>query len=933
MSDTPEMENEGQVLEAQDGAGGTGAPPVDADVAGGGSSNVPSINIVDEMRDSFRDYSMSVIIGRALPDVRDGLKPVHRRVLYAMYDEGLLSNKKFSKSAGVVGEVLKKYHPHGDTSVYDAMVRLAQPWNMRDPLVQGQGNFGSIDGDPPAAYRYTEARLAKLAEELLRDIQKNTVDFAPNFDGSVDEPTVLPSRVPNLLVNGSEGIAVAMATRIPPHNMGEIITALLALIAERYEGGEELTLDRLVEIVPGPDFPTGGSIMGQDGVRQAFATGRGSVKMRGRARIEDNEKINRTQIIIDEIPFQVNKAKLVERIADLVREKKIEGIAGLRDESDRDGMRIAVDLKRDAVGGVVLNQLFRHTPLQTSYPVNMVCIDGGQPRTLGLREMLERFLDFRREVVTRRTRYELDEAQARFHTVAGLLTALDDIDRIIDIIRSSRTSEEARQRLCEEKFENAVKIALFADAPTDQIETWLAQGYAQLDESQAQDILDMRLSKLVGLERDKLVAEGEELLKLIARLKEILGDLLVLMGVIKGELQEIKDKFATPRRTQIEGAVTKFSLEDLIAEEDMVVTISHGGYIKRSALANYRAQRRGGRGKSAGKTKDEDFLKDAFVASTHAYLLIFTNLGRVYWLKVHQLPEAGAQARGRPIINLVQLGEGESVVSIVPVRRFPESEGERYVMTVSRYGKVKKSDLKLYSKPRAVGLHACGIMEGDSLLTAKLTDGSNQILLSTRHGMAVRFTEDQIRPMGRGAKGVRGVNLGPADELVSMVVLEQGTDVLCVTDNGFGKRTPAEEYRLIRRGGKGVRAIKLSQRNGLLADVIQVRDDDELMVLTDKGTLIRTPAAGVSTSGRNAQGVKIINVGKDERVMSVSRIADADDAEANSSDTPQNALRGEEGAEVEDAEGVDDPSDADNTADAEGVEPTTDADDATDGDA
>jgi DNA gyrase subunit A len=844
---------------------------------GTGSPRRPqaTISIADEMRDSYRDYSMSVIIGRALPDVRDGLKPVHRRILYAMYDEGLLSNKKYSKCAGVVGEVLKKYHPHGDAAVYDAMVRLAQPWNMRDPLVDGQGNFGSVDGDPAAAYRYTEARLTKMAEELLRDIEKNTVDFLPNFDGTVEEPSVLPTRIPNLLVNGSEGIAVAMATRCPPHNLGEVVDGLLAIVDEKYYEGERITDQKLLEIIPGPDFPTGGMITGRQGIVDAYTKGRGSVKMRGRAEIIEGKK-GKLQIVIDEIPFQVNKARLLERIAELVRDKKIEGISDLRDESDRTGMRIAIDLKKDAVGEVILNSLYRHTPLASNYPVNFLAIVDGQPKSLTLRENLEHFIDFRREIVTRRTRHELDEAERRFHIVAGLVTALDDIDRVISIIRGSRDTAEARANLCAEKFTNAIKLSLFADAPTAQTEAWLAQGYAQLDEEQAQAILEMRLSRLVALERDKLLEEGDGLLSTIARLKEILGDLKVLMGVIKNELRDIKTRFATPRRTQIVDAVDEIQLEDLIAEEDVVVTVSHLGYIKRSALTNYRAQKRGGKGRRAAKAREEDFIADAFVASTHAHILCFTDMGKVYWLKVHRIPEAGPQARGRPLVNLVQLDKGEKVRAILPVREFPEAEGERYVITATRRGKVKKTDLKAYARPRSVGLIACGIEDGDELISARIAVDTSDVLLSTRQGMAIRFSEADVRPMGRGAAGVKGISLRDDDFVVSMDVVHDNVHVLTVTELGYGKRTHIDEYRPQGRGGQGLITMKVTGRNGPVADAVQVHENDELMIITNRGTLIRVRAKDVSEYGRNTQGVRVISVseGQGEQVISLVRVAD-----------------------------------------------------------
>ncbi len=839
-------------------------------------SDITSVSIAEELRTSFRDYSMSVIIGRALPDVRDGLKPVHRRILYAMFSEGLLSSRKFSKCAGVVGEVLKKYHPHGDMPVYEALVRMAQPWNMRELLIDGQGNFGSVDGDPAAAYRYTEARLAKIAEELLRDIEKNTVDFIPNFDGTVEEPSVLPSRVPNLLVNGSEGIAVAMATRCPPHNLGEIITALLAVIAEKYEGGEVVDSRALFQMVPGPDFPTGGYICGTEGYRSAIETGRGSVIMRGKAKSEYNEKAKRQQVIIEEIPYQVNKARLLERIAELVRDKRIDGITDIRDESDREGMRIAIDLRRDAVGDVILNQLYELTSLQSSYPINMLAIVHGQPRTMGLRDMLEEFISFRREVVTRRSRYELEENQKRFHILASLLVALDSIDRVIEIIRSSANTEEAKRRLCEEKFSGATQIALFTDSPTDQIANWLKQGFAQLDETQASAILEMRLSRLVGLEREKLISEGNDLLADMKRLREILGDLKVLMNVIKTELIEIRDQFATPRRCEIIGSVGNMTDEDLIPEEEMLVTISHQGYIKRAPLSNYRSQRRGGKGKQAVAAKEEDFIEDAFAASTHAYLLAFTNLGRVFWVKVHELPMAGPQSKGRPIINLIQLSENEKVRAILPVRHFPAAENEAYVVTATKQGKIKKTDLMAYSNPRSSGLIACGIEDGDELVSVKITRGNHNLVLSTSDGMAIRFEEADVRPMGRQAAGVRGISLRDGDEVVSMEVLEEHASLLTVTEFGYGKRTDIAEYRTQSRGGIGLITIKVDERNGQVKGVIQVKPTDNIMIITDGGTLIRMKASDVSVIGRNTKGVRLISVdrGSKERVVSVSRIAE-----------------------------------------------------------
>ncbi len=878
MSDSPENRDDQTTAAGDDGAN-NGAPPANGAPPSGDRRN-EQISIVDEMRDSYRDYSMSVIVGRALPDIRDGLKPVHRRILYAMFDEGLLSNRKYSKCAGVVGEVLKKYHPHGDSAVYDALVRLAQPWNMSMTLVDGQGNFGSVDGDPPAAYRYTESKLTKMAEELLRDIEKRTVDFIPNFDGNYSEPTVLPSRIPNLLVNGSEGIAVAMATRCPPHNLNEVINALVAIIEERYEGKEVVDLKRLLQLMPGPDFPTKGQLCGNGGILSYYQTGRGSLKLRGKARIEDNAKAKRTQIIIDEIPFQVNKARLVERIAELVRDKKVDGIAELRDESDREGMRIAIDLKRDAIADIVLNQIFKHTQMEVSYPVQMLCIVDGQPKTLPMRQMLEHFIDFRREVVTRRTRFELDEAERRFHILAGLLTALDDIDRIIEIIRGSADTDEAKVRLCAEKFMGAVKLGLFAAAPTTQIDGWLKQGYAQLDEIQAQAILEMRLSRLVGLERDKLTGEAEDLLREIARLREILGDLRVLMQVIKAEMKDIQTRFAEPRRTQLVGDVDEINVEDLIAEEEMVVTISHAGYIKRSPVSSYRAQKRGGKGKSAAKTKDEDFIQDAFVASTHAYLLTFTTKGRVFWLKVHQLPEAGGQARGRPIVNLVQLEDGEQVCTVLPVRQFPEKEDEAFLFFCTKNGVVKKTDLTAYSNPRSTGLIAVGIENGDELIAVRTTDGKSDLFVTTADGMSIRFNELEVRNMGRQAVGVNGIRLATdpvKDEVVAMEVLTKGTSVLTVTERGYGKRTSESEYPLQHRAGMGVITIKTTERNGRVAGAIQVVPGDQAMLITNGGTLIRMRADDVSEIGRNTQGVRLLNVDEGEKVIAVVRIAEPSD--------------------------------------------------------
>lgn len=839
-------------------------------------TDITQINITEELKTSFRDYSMSVIVGRALPDVRDGLKPVHRRILYAMYSEGLLSTKKFSKCAGVVGEVLKKYHPHGDLSVYEALVRMAQFWNMRELLIDGQGNFGSIDGDPAAAYRYTEARLTKIAEELLKDINKETVNFVSNFDNTTEEPTVLPTRIPNLLINGSEGIAVAMATRFPPHNLSEIVSAFLAIIAEEYENGPIVSNEKLLEYVPGPDFPTGGFICGTSGYKSALETGRGSVIIRGKASVLYNEKIKRQQIVIEEIPFQTNKSRLLERIAELAKEKRIDGITDIRDESDRNGMHIAIDLRRDVFSDVILNQLYELTPLQSSYSINMLSIVRGQPKTLGLRELLSEFLTFRREVITRRSLFELKEAKKRFHNITAFLIALNSIERVIDIIRSSSNSEDAKRLLCEEKFYSIDKIALFSSSKIDQIDLWIKQGFVQLDESQVLTILEMRLSRLVGLEREKLEIEGRAVLDSIIDLNNTLTDIKLLMNVIKTEFIEIKQNFSTQRKSKIIAPVNEITDEDLIPEEEMLITISHHGYIKRTLLSNYRSQKRGGKGKQAVAAKDEDFIQDAFAASTHAFLLVFTSNGRVFWVKVHELPQAGSSSKGRPIVNLIQLAENENVRAILPVRHFPSQENERFVVTVTKKGKIKKTDLMAYSNPRSTGLIACGIENNDTLISAKITNGSQELVLSTSNGIAIRFKESEVRSMGRQATGVRGITLRNGDEVVSLEVLNEYTSLLTVTEFGFGKRTSVSEYRCQSRGGIGLITIKTDKRNGRVSGVIQVNKIDNIMIITDAGTLLRMKVADISEIGRNTKGVKLMSVNKSstEKVVAISRISE-----------------------------------------------------------
>jgi DNA gyrase subunit A len=808
------------------------------------SAEIIPVNIEDEMRDSYLDYAMSVIIGRAIPDVRDGLKPVHRRILYAMLREGLLSNKRFSKCAGVVGEVLKKYHPHGDLAVYDALVRMAQEWNMRYPLIDGQGNFGSIDGDPPAAYRYTEARLTKLAEELLADIDKETVDFIPNFDGSTEEPVVLPAKVPNLLINGSDGIAVGMATKIPPHNLTEVCDALVALIKN-----PEIKIEELMQIVPGPDFPTGGFIYGREGIREAYRTGKGIIQMRARALIEPVAKGDRENIIISEIPYQVNKARLIEKIAELVREGKVDGISDIRDESDKDGMRIVVELKKGAVAGVVLNQLYKHTVMQSTFGVIMLAIVGGQPRTLNLKEVLQLFVDHRKEVVTRRTAFELRKAEERLHILEGLKIALDHLDEVIALIRKSKSPQEAKDGLVKK--------------------------YG-LSEIQAQAILDMRLQRLTALERDKILEEHAEVTELIKKLREILKSEKLIFEVVTGEISEIKKNYGDARRTEIQAQTQELSVEDLIAEEEMVVTISHGGYIKRNPISLYRAQRRGGHGKTGMATGEEDFVSDLFIASTHSYVLIFTSKGKVHWLKVYDIPQAGRAAKGKPISNFAQMASDERMTAVLTVKEFEEG---KFVVFATKNGVVKKTELSAYANPRAGGIIALGVEEGDELIEVALTDGKQEILLSTREGQAIRFAEEEVRPMGRTAVGVIGVRLEKKDQVVSMEVLREKATVLTVTENGYGKRTDSDEYRVQGRGGSGIITIKTTDRNGPVVGVRQVTDDDDVMLITNRGKIIRMKVKGISVMGRNTQGVRLIQLDSGEKVVAFAKLAEKEEEE------------------------------------------------------
>ena len=836
---------------------------------GSGNPHV-TVEIEDEMRQSYLDYAMSVIIGRALPDARDGLKPVHRRVLFAMHDLGNHYNRSYKKSARIVGDVIGKYHPHGDQAVYDTLVRMAQDFSMRHELIDGQGNFGSVDGDSAAAMRYTEVRMAKLAGEMLSDIDKDTVEFGPNYDDSLEEPLVLPTRFPNLLVNGSSGIAVGMATNIPPHNLNEVIEATIALIAE-----PELTSRDLRQYIPGPDFPTGGIVYGTNGLHKAYEKGRGIIKVRGRAAVEDIK--GRDRIVITELPYQVNKANLVEKIAQLVRDKRLEGIRDIRDESDREGMRVVIECKRDAVGEVLLNQLYAQTALQSSFGYNMVAIVEGQPRTVSLRELVHYFIKHRRDVVTRRSRFELREAQKRFNVVFGLLAAIDSIDRVIEIIRGAKDQSEAKAQLQEERFpmggafkELCTRLLTF-DYETGQLA--LSNGYTLLNERQAQAILDMRLARLTGLEQDKLLQEAEELKAIIDRLTAILNSDELLLRVITEELRAVQEEYRSPRRTQLVIDATEITDEDLIADEECVVTVSHHGYVKRNPVELYQAQNRGGRGKTAATTREEDFVERIFVASSHSYVLVFTDKGKVYWLKVYRIPQGGRTGRGKPIVNLTRIEAGEKVTAVLPIREF--KEGSFLVFSTAK-GYIKKTDLMAFAKPRPSGLIALSIDDDDALINVAATNGASDILIGTRMGMAIRFSENDVRSMGRTARGVRSINLKKdGDRVVGMVILnDQGTAVLSLSEKGYGKRTVADEYRRQGRGGSGIANFKLTEKTGAVASVLGVLQEDDIMVITDRGIMIRTEVSQISTMGRSTQGVRIINVSKGEAVSSVARIAE-----------------------------------------------------------
>ena len=855
------------------------------------------VNIEDEMRKSYLDYAMSVIIGRALPDVRDGLKPVHRRILYGMYEQGNTAGKAYKKSARIVGDVMGKYHPHGDSAIYDTAVRMAQDFSMRYRLVDGQGNFGSIDGDNPAAMRYTEIRLTRLAEELMRDdIDKETIDWVPNYDGSLSEPSVLPAKFPNLLVNGSSGIAVGMATNIPPHNLGEVIDACLMMIEN-----PGVTVSELMTVVPGPDFPTAGFIHGLTGIRDAYTTGRGIIQVRARAVVETQKKSDKQQIVVTEIPYMTNKARLLEKIAELVRDKRIEGISDLRDESDRDGIRVVIELKRDAIAEIVLNHLYRNTQMQTTFGIIFLAIVNNKPEILPLPVILRHFIEHRKEIVVRRTRFELRKARERAHVLEGLVRALDVLDELIALIRASRTAQEAKDGL---------------------IARW------QFSDIQAQAILEMRLQRLTGLEREKLVQEYHEVLATIARLEAILASEQLVLEIIGNELRAVKDAYSDPRRTEIIPEENEISIEDLVADEDMVITVSRGGYIKRSPLSMYRAQRRGGKGRIGMQTKEEDIVEHLFVASTHAYVLVFTDRGRMYWLKVHVIPEVAANARGKAIVNLLPLDQNENVRALLTTRDFTEG---KYVVMATRGGKIKKTELSAFSNVRAAGIIAIDIAEGDDLYAVRLSNGNDEIFVGTHQGMAIRFPESHVRPMGRGAAGVKAISLRGDDHVVEMDVLpagsaeaapppvddeaveetvaedlaEESTDaevedettltaddrgyILTITEKGFGKRTPVLAYRLQRRGGLGLSNVKITEKNGSVAGIAHVGDDDQLLLITEQGMMIRTDVRSIRIAGRKTQGVRVINIDEGDIVVAAVKVIEKaeDDSGPEDEETPE----------------------------------------------
>ena len=799
------------------------------------------VNIEDEMRRSYLDYAMSVIIGRALPDVRDGLKPVHRRILFAMRELKNDWNKPYKKSARIVGDVIGKYHPHGDTAVYDAIVRMAQGFSLRYPLVNGQGNFGSVDGDAAAAMRYTEVRLMRLAHEMLEDLDKETVDFAPNYDETLVEPRVLPAKIPNLLINGSSGIAVGMATNIPPHNINEVIDATVALI-----DNPDISFEELITCLPGPDFPTSGIIHGRKGILDAYKTGRGIIRLRARVMIEKDRRTGRESIIVTEIPYQVNKARLIEKISELIKNKRVEGVQYVRDESDREGMRIVVALKKDEISGVIINQLYAHTQMESTFGIILLAIVDKQPQLLTIKEILGHFVRHRKEIVIRRTRFDLDKAEARAHILEGLKIALDHVDAVIGVIRSSKTPVEARERL----------VSQF-----------------ELTQTQAQAILEMRLQRLTGLEREKILEEYQETIKAIARYYEILSSDRLVLNIIKEELTDIKERYRDERRTEIVEKVEDISIEDMIVEEDMVVTVSHAGYIKRNPITLYNSQHRGGKGKTGMAMREEDFVDRLFVASTHDTFLFFTNLGRVYWRKVHELPQAGRLARGKAIVNLLALGQGERLATVLSVRSF---EPGNSILMATKRGLVKKTDIMAYSHPRSGGIIAVNLLEGDELIAVRIADGTQNVFLASGCGQSIRFHESDVRLVGRASQGVRGMMLVEGDYIVGMEVLTDGKTLMTITENGYGKRTSIDEYPIRNRGGKGVITIKTTERNGMVIAILLVTDDDDLMLMTDRGKIIRMPVKDISVIGRNTQGVRLIVMEPGERVASAARLAEKD---------------------------------------------------------
>jgi len=841
------------------------------------AKEVLPINIEEEMRQSYLDYAMSVIVGRALPDVRDGLKPVHRRVLFAMRELGNDWNRPYKKSARVVGDVIGKYHPHGDTAVYDTIVRMAQPFSLRYMLVDGQGNFGSVDGDAPAAMRYTEVRMAKIAHELLADIDRETVDFVANYDESEQEPEILPARVPNLLVNGSAGIAVGMATNIPPHNLNEVIDGCLAVIDK-----PDISIVELMQIIPGPDFPTAGIINGARGIAEAYATGRGRIYVRARTEIEVDDKSGKQTIIVTELPYQVNKARLLERIAELVKEKKIEGITELRDESDKDGMRVVIELRRGEVAEVMLNNLYQHTQMQSVFGINMVALVDGQPRLLNIKQILEAFIRHRREVVTRRTVYDLRKARERAHILEGLAIALTNITPIIEMIRAAASPAEAKIKLMESTWEPGVVVQMLDRAGAEvsrpeglSEEFGLINGQYNLSDAQAQAILDMRLHRLTGLEQDKIIKEYEETLVKITDLLDILTSGERLMQVIRDELNEIKQQYGDGRRTEIIASQEDLTIEDLITEEDVVVTLSHEGYAKSQPVSSYSAQRRGGKGKAATSVKEEDFIDKLFVVNTHDTILCFSNKGKLYWLKVYELPQAGRTARGKPIVNLLPLSEGERINAMLPIREYEEG---KFVFFATEQGTVKKTPLSDFSRPRSSGIIAIEMREGDHLVGVELTSGDQDVILFSSSGKAIRFNEQDARPMGRNAVGVRGIKLTEGHKVISLILADEG-HVLTATENGYGKRTPVSDYPVHGRGGLGVISIQTSKRNGLVTGAELVSDDDEIMLITNGGTLVRTRVDEISIMGRNTQGVKLISLGEEEKLSGIERIANVEESD------------------------------------------------------